>query len=69
MIFKAAHRSVRLSILEKDTLSTTIDDAKMFLNKSTFDVRSRLFKKNRVNQEDNDDDANEINDPAKSVSE
>lgn len=69
IISKAAHRSVRLSILEKDTLRTTIDDAKMFLNKSTFDVRSRLFKKNRVNQEDNDDDANEINDPAKSVSE
>ena len=68
-IGKAAHRSVRLSILEKDTLRTTIEDAKVFLNKSTFDVRSRLFKKNRVNQENNDDDAYEINDPAKSVSE
>ena len=69
IIGKAAHRSVRLSILEKDTLRTTIEDAKVFLNKSTFDVRSRLFKKNRVNQENNDDDAYEINDPAKSVSE
>lgn len=68
-IGKAAHRSVRLSILEKDTLRTTIEDAKVFLNKSTFDVRSRLFKKNRVNQENNDDDAYEINNPAKSVSE
>ncbi len=68
-IGKAAHRSVRLSILEQDTLRTTIDDAKLFLNKSTFDVRSRLFKKNRVNQEDNDNDAYEINDPSQSVSE
>ncbi len=53
IIDKKMQRSVRLSILERDSLMTTPDMAEVFLKKSSFDVRSRLFKKDRIDQEDN----------------
>lgn len=42
---KKVEKGVRLSIVERDSLRTTIADAVEFLNNTTFDVRSRLLKK------------------------
>ena len=42
---KKVEKGVRLSIIERDSLRTTIADAVEFLNNTTFDVRSRLLKK------------------------
>ena len=53
IIDKKVQRSVRLSILERDSLMTTPDMAEDFLKKSSFDIGSRLFKKDRIDQEDN----------------
>lgn len=42
---KKVEKGVRLSVVERDSLRTTIADAVEFLNSTTFDVRSRLLKK------------------------
>ena len=42
---KKVEKGVRLSIVERDSLRTTISDAVEFLNNTSFDVRSRLLKK------------------------
>ena len=42
---KKVEKGVRLSIVERDSLRTTIADAVEFLNNTSFDVRSRLLKK------------------------
>lgn len=42
---KKVEKGVRLSIVERDSLRTTISDAVDFLNNTSFDVRSRLLKK------------------------
>ena len=42
---KKVEKGVRLSIIERDSLRTTVADAVEFLNNTTFDVRSRLLKK------------------------
>lgn len=42
---KTVDKGVRLSVVERDSLKTTIAEAVAFLNNTTFDVRSRLLKK------------------------
>ncbi len=69
IISKKVERSVRLSILEKDSLTTTIDNAEAFLIKTSFDTRSRLLKKNRVDQEDSNQNTNHINNPTQTITE
>lgn len=63
IIDKKVQRSVRLSLLERDSLMTTLDMAEDFLRKSSFDVRSHLFKKNSIDQENNRKDTNYIHKP------
>ena len=46
---KKVEKGVRLSIIDKDSLKTSIEDAIEFLDNTTFNVRSRLLKKDRVN--------------------
>lgn len=48
-------KAVRLSILEKDSLMTSVQDAELFLNNCLLNVSERLLKKNRIYEENNPD--------------
>ena len=42
---KKVEKGIRLSIIERDSLKITVADAVEFMNNTTFDVKSRLLKK------------------------
>ena len=47
---KKLEKEIRFSIIEKDSLRTTIDDAVKFLDHSSLDLKDRLLKKRCINQ-------------------
>lgn len=48
-------KAVRVSILEKDSLRTSIHDAELFLDKCILNTRERSLKHDRIDKEDNPD--------------
>lgn len=45
---KKGDKGIRYSIVEKDTMTTSVSDIMDFMNSTTFDIRSRLFKKDGI---------------------
>ncbi len=59
---KRTYKSVSLSVLERDSLRVSAQDAVGFLNGVTFDLKDRLFKNDGINGEKGGDCKNEKQD-------
>lgn len=66
-IGKKNSKSIRLSILDRDTLGISIEEVVSYLDAAILDIRPRLFKKDRVHKKKYSSTTNQINQPSETT--